>query len=179
MDSTDPDRRLAEWRVDAAASRRRSIWRDTGVLASETTWASVLGLAAAKGASVVVTMETGARVAGRIVAIGADVVVIERPDEGATTLATARIVGVISEETVLGDHGIETGGTTLVEILAELADNEVTVSIVCLGGLVARGRIEAVSDEVVVVTDGNARRTYVRVDRVSEVSSMAITSSSR
>jgi len=179
MDSIDPDRRLAEWRVDAAASRRRSIWRDTGLLAGETTWSSVLGLAAAHRTSVVVTTETGARVAGQIVAIGADVVVIERPGEAGTTIASARIVGVISGETTLGDHEVETGETTLVEILTELADSEVTVSIVCLGGLVARGRIDAVSDEVVVVADGNGRRTYVRVDRVSEVSSMAITSSSR
>ncbi len=177
MDPLDPDPVLASWRVEEAADRRRRAAREQELLAAELRIDDLWAPWAAKGATVTVHTSAGRQHRGRVTAVGADMVVLTPPAGPPVALPVAHAVGVVDEELTVAGSPAPRSATTFVEVLRELADREADVAAVA-GAATVRGRIEVLGVDVAVVRDATGRRSYLRVEALSELSSISMTSSS-
>jgi hypothetical protein len=178
MDRHDQDSVLAAWRVDEAANRRRHLARERDLLATELQLDHLWATWAATSTGVAVHTTTGREHRGRVVAVGADMVVVAPAAGAPVAVRTEHVAAVATAELTLTGAPLDGSATTMAELIAELADRAAETTLVSAGGAVATGRLEVVGSDVVVVRDLTGRRTYLRLDALSELSSMSMTSSS-
>ena len=178
MDSENREAVLASWRVDEVVDRRRHAARERELLAAELRLDELWSTWAATGVEVVLHTEAGREHHGRVVGVGADFVAVEPVTGPIVAVRTAAVTSVSTAELALSGAAVAGSATTLGELARELADRQVDAPLVSSTGLSIRGRIEAGGFDAVVVRAPGGRRTYLRVDALSELSSMSMTSSS-
>ncbi len=178
MEPEDREAVLASWRVDEAVDRRRHAARERELLAAELHLDDLWSTWAATGVEVVVHTEAGREHHGRVVGVGADFVALEPVVGPVVAVRTTAVTSISTTELALAGAAVAGSATTMGELARELADRQAEASLVSSTGLVIRGRIEAVGSDAVVVRDTGGRRTYLRVEALSELSSMSMTSSS-
>jgi hypothetical protein len=176
MGPTDPDRELAELRVDAAVARRRAAWQEREIAQSETTWTSVLATSAADGSLVSVLTAAGSTHSGAIVAIGSDVVVI-RTRLAPWVIATGWITALDTDATLVGDQVGSAGTVSLAAICEELRAQRAEVLVETIDGERVRGVLQAVATDLLAVEMDAGRTRYVRLRLVTALSSSSISSS--
>lgn len=170
----DPDRWLAEQRVDEAiAERRRLGWfgRQAGESA---TFTGVLRDLAERASPVVVDGAGGRRHRGRLVAVAEDFVALERADGEVTLLRTDAVAAVRALDgrtPALGDRPAVVA-RDLAAALAALAADHPRVVLVGRDGTVTTGELrEAGRDVLVLRGEGHPPATvYVPVAFLAEVS---------
>jgi hypothetical protein len=178
MEPHDEDSVLAAWRVEEAANLRRSVVRERELLAAELEFDQLWTMWASTNEAVVVRTAAGREHHGTVVAVGADMVVLA-PHAGApVAVRMAHVTSAGSDALTVTGARPDPSATTFEELLRELADRADETTLVVTGGLSVRGRLEAVGVDVVVVRDPTGRRSYLRLDALSELSSMSMTSSS-
>jgi hypothetical protein len=177
VDPLDPDPVLATWRVEEAADRRRRAARERQLLEAELRLDDLWATWASKGAAVTVHTSAGRQHRGHLTAVGADMVVLTPTAGPPVALPTEHAVGVAEDELTVAGTPAPRSATTFVEVLRELADREAEVAAVA-GAATVRGRIEVLGVDVAVVRDSTGRRNYLRVEALSELSSISMTSSS-
>lgn len=170
---------VAEARTDLAA-RERARERWLRVQAEESaTFVGVLLDLTESGQPVTLTTTMGRRLAGRIVAIGADFVMLEplSPSEGLErTFVAMHAIGTVSSpgRQRAGDrHEEDAPQGTLQEALAELAPDRPHLVVRSLTGEeVAAGELRSVGRDVAMITsEGRGTGfTYLRLSSAAELS---------
>jgi hypothetical protein len=178
MDPLDQEAIFAGWRVEEAAQRRRHAARERELLAAELEIDELWHVWAASGARVVVHTTAGREHHGRVVGVGADLVLVEPVAGTPVAIATGTVAAVSADALSVSGAKVEPSATTMAELVRELCDQQAEAGLVAANGLTVRGRIEAVGADAVVVRDPADRRTYLRLEALSELSSMSMTSSS-
>ena len=191
--SLDADTQLAEWRVSAAVEQRRSVRDEMAMLHAEATMDLTVMAVATSGDVVCIETRGGRRLIGRIVAVGADVVVVD-PRRGVDdgSLTTPRASSAIRTADICSLSSTPDGNlssprwaapqpthSTLMfdHLMAELAERGAQVYIQLAGGASTSGTIKSLGIDVLVLVDDSNRVSYLRLDGLSVVSSMSMTSS--
>jgi hypothetical protein len=178
MDAQDQEAIIAGWRVEEAAERRRHATRERELLAAELALDQLWHTWAANEATVVVHTTAGRDHHGRVVGVGADLVMLQPVAGNPVAIAMATVAAVSTSTLSLSGAEVRPSATTMAELARELGDQRAEARVVAASGLTVRGRIEAVGVDAVVVRDPADRRTYLRLEALSELSSMSMTSSS-
>jgi hypothetical protein len=178
MDGPDPDPIVARWRVVEAAGRRRAVSRERELLALELRLDDLWPAWAASDTQIVAHTRAGRVHRGRVVGRGADMVVLAPEGGPAVALRTGDVVAVQGDHHEVAGTTAPPGATTFEDLLGELADRSADVTLVTSGGVTIRGVLEVAGVDTLIVADTTGRRSYLRLDALSEVSSMSITSSS-
>lgn len=166
--SVDADEFLADVRIDLEAeSRRRERWIRQR-LADEATLSGAL--AAALGRDVALQLVTGDRIAGTLTLVGADVVGLRR--RHGNVWAAIDAVAALEVGASLLAAGPSGGGTTLLEVLVDLAAERTEVLLTLVGGTAIRGELVAVGDVATVRTGPGGRTAYASLDAVACVSEL-------
>ncbi len=186
-DPVDPDVQLARWRVEAAVDQRRAVRDEMQLLHAEATMDLTLLAVATSQDRVTINTRSGGRLMGRISRVGADVVVL-MPGTSDTAMPpiairSAHICAIA--QTPDGDRSAQrwaappagTATLTFDHLMADLADSQAQVSIRLTGGATISGTIRSLGVDVLVLVDPANRVCYLRLDGLSEVSSMSMTSS--
>jgi len=177
VDPRDPDPVLAAWRVEEAAHRRRRAALEQELLAAELRLDGLWGPWAAIGTTVAVHTTAGRQHRGRVTAVGSDLVVVTPTAGPPVAIPVRHVVGVVADELTVAGAPVPRSATAFVEVLREMADRGAEVAVVA-GTAAARGRIEVLGVDVAVIRDATGRRSYLRLEALSELSSMSMTSSS-
>lgn len=165
----DADRFVADLRVEAAVhSRRRERWIRTR-LAEEATLGGAL--LAAVGREVALQLTTGDRFAGVLGQVGDDVVEIRRR-HGVCWLALES-VAALEVGAALPAGAPSPTGTTLLEVLVDLAAERREVVLTLFGGTAIRGELVAAGEVATVRTGPAGRTAYVSLEAVACVSVVA------
>jgi hypothetical protein len=174
-DATDPDRWLADQRVESAiAERRRAGWlgRQAGESA---TFTGVLRDLAERGSVVVIDGAGERQHRGRLVAVASDFVALERLDGELTLLRTDVIAAVRAADPgsapVLGDRP-PLAAQDLGAAITALAVERPRVVLVARDGTARTGELHEVGQDVALLrTDGNPPATsYVPLAFLAELS---------
>lgn len=164
---------LGDARAHAAVDgRRRRHWL-ARQLDEDRTFATVCTRALEDASPVDVVVTSGRTHRGRLVAADAGVVAVATADGGTVYIAAAALLGVrLRPDATAGPPGVTRApvgafpGTTLGDVLRELADRDVRVEVCTIGGAVHRGRIDGVGRDVLRLAGG----MHLRLDMVTEVS---------
>jgi hypothetical protein len=164
------ERWLAELRVDEAArSRARRHWLRSAA-EEDATLAGVLLDLAERAATVAVVTTTGRRHHGRLVTVGADVVVV-RSDAArhlVLRLAAVSSVRAVSEPVApVGARSLRSAHR-FVDVLVALAAERLDASLLLGNGEVVTGEVRSVGQDVAVVRGGDREPTvtYVALDAI-------------
>lgn len=186
-DAANADVQLARWRVEAAADQRRAVRDEMLLLHAEATMDLTILAVATSEDRVTIETRSGDRLIGRISRVGADVVILV-PGSADTALPPTAIrsahISAIAQ-TPDGDRSarrwaaptIGTATLTFDLVMADLADRQAHVVVRLVGGTMISGTIRSLGVDVLVLVDATNRVCYLRLEGLSEVSSMSMTSS--
>jgi hypothetical protein len=156
--------------AEAGAARSRRRWL-AAAAAEGATLAGVLQDLVGRADLVTLGILGGATVSAEVLAVGADVVVLDR-HTGPLSLVPLGMVTTVEAggAPVLGDRAAP-DGPHLVDLLAAAGEREETVVVDLAGGRVVRGVVDAAGVDVVRIRPEDARGglTYVSLPSIREV----------
>lgn len=164
-DTSGLDAAAADLRVELEIeARRRERWIRHR-LSEEATLAGALS--AAVGREVAVQVLTGDRVAGTLDVVGSDVVAVRR--RHACTWVSLDAVTALEVAEALPAAGPPPGGTSMIEVLCDLAEHRTDVVLTLAGGTAIRGGLVAVGTVATVDTGPGGRTAYVPLAAIVSV----------
>lgn len=159
----------ADLRIDVEIeARRRERWIRHRLAESSTLTGA---LAAAISQDVAVQLLTGDRVTGLLVSVGSDVIEVQR--RHGTTWVSIDAVTALEVGAPLPAAGPASGGASMVEVLCDLVEHRVEVSLTLAGGTSITGAVRAVGDVALVDTGPGGRTAYVPVSSIVSVTTAA------
>jgi hypothetical protein len=176
----DFDSELASARLDEAAAARRRRHDESAFAAMETTLASVLAGAAAGGEVVGLETGDGHRIAGRIVGLGDDIVVVASDDGRQSVVRVAAIAFVRrSVAGLVDDRAATRGSSTMLEAVAAFVGTRRLVTFHFAGGASVVGEVAWCGADVAGVrTAGDhTDEVVIYLDSLSVVTSAGASSS--
>ena len=168
------ERWAAEARVDAAVeARAREQWLRRQA-EEEGTLAGVLADLADGAVPVRLHLRAGGPFAGRVRAIGADLVAVAT-DSARETVAVVALGAVCSVRTgpghraVTGDRPVTPSSLRLADVLVDLAAEREPVRVVTVEGETIAGVVRAVGQDVATLHTGTGAAAYVRLGAVAAI----------
>lgn len=155
---------LSEGRVDAAATARaRQRWLERQAT-EDATLAGVLLDLGERSRRITVRTEGGTNIAGSIVALGADFVIVREDRSGDAFIplgSVATVRGGPGDDPPVGDRSVALAAV-LGEVLGQLAADGPTVKVVA-GGDAIRGDLRSVGQDLLAVEVSSERREVAHV----------------